>query len=67
MWSLAIADDIVLIANIEDELKATKKRLELILDGRKLNLNVEKSKTMVFEKGGGGKEKTRTGNGKVKG
>ena len=42
------------------------KRLEHFLDRRKLNLNVEKFKTMVFKKGLG-KEKTRTRNGKVKG
>ena len=37
------------------------KRLEHFLDRRKLNLNVAKSKTMVFKKGGG-KEKNTSWN-----
>ena len=49
---VAYADDIVLIANKEEELKAMMKRLEYFLGRRKLNLNVEKSMTMVFKKGG---------------
>ena len=57
VWSLAYADDIVLIANKEEELKAMMKRLEHFLDRRKLNLNVEKSKVMVFKKG---EEKKKT-------
>ena len=56
MCSLACADDIVSIANKEEELIATMKRLEHSLDKRKL----------IFFKEEGGKEKTRTGNGKVK-
>ena len=60
------ADDIILIANKEEELKAIVKRLEHFIDRRKLNLNVKKSKATVFKKGGG-EEKKRTGNGKVKG
>ena len=66
VWSLAYADDIVLIAKKGEELKAKMKRLEYFIDGRKLNLNVEKSKTMAFKKGGR-KEKTRSRNEKVKG
>ena len=61
VWSLAYADDIVLIANKEEELKAMMKRLEHFLDRRRLNLNVAKSKTMVFKKGGG-KEKNTSSN-----
>ena len=52
VWSLAYADDIALIANKEEELKTMMKRLEHFLGRRKLNLNVKKSKTMVFKKGG---------------
>ena len=63
--SLAYADDIVLITNKEEVLKAMMKRLENFLHRRKLNLNVEKFRTMFFKMGGGG-EKTRTENGKVK-
>ena len=61
MWSLAYGDDIVLIGSKEEELKVTMKRLEHFLDGGKLNQNVEKSKTMVFKKGGG-KEKNTSWN-----
>ena len=43
VWSLAYVNDIILIANKEEELKATMKRLEHFLDWRKRNLNVEKS------------------------
>lgn len=42
IWSVAYADDNVLIAH--KKLKTTMKRLEIFLDGRKLNLNVENSK-----------------------
>ena len=41
------------------------KRLEHFLDRRKLNLNVENSKAMVFKKGGG-KEKNTSRNWKGK-
>ena len=41
LWSLAYAEDIALIANKEEELKAMMKRVEHFLDRRKLNLNVE--------------------------
>ena len=34
MWSLAFVDDIVLIANKEEELKSMMKRLEHFLDGK---------------------------------
>ena len=57
-WSLMYADDIVLIASKEEELKSMIIRLERYLDKRKLLLNVEKSKVLVFSKGGGGRRKT---------
>ena len=65
VWLLVYANDIVLIANKQEELKAIMKRVEHFLDRRKLNSNVKKSTTLVFEKRGG-KEKTRARNGKVK-
>ena len=58
VWSLACADDIVLIVNKGEELKAMMKKLEHFLDRRKLNLNVEKCKTMVFKKRGGKQKNT---------
>ena len=51
-WSLMYADDIVLVANKEGEFKSMINRLEKYLDKRKLLLNVEKSKVLVFSKGG---------------
>ena len=52
------ADDIVLVASKEGELKSMINRLEKYLDKRKLLLNIEKSKVLVFSKGGGGRRKT---------
>lgn len=57
--TLAYADDIVLVANREDELKEMIKRLEKYLDRKKLWLNVEKSKVMEFRKRGGRRKKIR--------
>lgn len=52
-WSLAYADDVVLVANKEEEMRDMIKRTERYLDRKKLTLNVEKSKLMIFSKKGG--------------
>lgn len=52
-WSLSYADDLVLVARTELDLKSMLITLERYLDRRKLTLSVEKSKIMVFRKGGG--------------
>ena len=43
-------DDIVLVASKEEELKSMISRLEKCLDKRKLLVNLEKSKALVFSK-----------------
>ena len=50
------ADDTV--ESKEEELKSRISRFEKSLDKRKLLVNVEKSKVVVFSKGGGGGRKT---------
>jgi len=52
-WSLMYTGDIVLVASKEEELKSMISRLEKYLDKIKLLINVEKSKVLVFNKGGG--------------
>ena len=53
------ADDIVLVASRVEELKIMISRLERYLDKRKLLVNVDMSKELVFSKqGGGGGRKT---------
>ena len=56
-WTLSYADDIVLLANEEKEIKEMMRRLEKYLDRKKLVLNESKSKMMVFGKGRGRKKK----------
>jgi hypothetical protein len=51
IFSLMYADDIVLIADEVEELKGMIKTLEKFLDKRKLELNLDKSKIVVFGKG----------------
>ena len=49
-WTLAYADEIVVIAREEEVLRSMMKRLEKYLEERKPTLNAEKSKVMVFDK-----------------
>lgn len=51
MYTLAYADDIVLLADGKDEIKCMMARLERYLDRKRLVLSVEKSKMMRFRKG----------------
>ncbi|XP_067217103.1 LINE-1 retrotransposable element ORF2 protein [Linepithema humile] len=53
IYSLAYADDMVLIAEEEEEMKGMMERLERYLDRKNLELNTEKTKIMRFRKGGG--------------
>lgn len=57
-WTLAYADAIVLLANSIEELQSMMRSFEKYLKRKKLTLNCEKSKVMVFRKGGG-REKAR--------
>ena len=54
---LSYADDIVLLANEEKEMKEMLRRMEKYLDRKKLVLNESKSKMIVFGKEGGRKKK----------
>ncbi|XP_033362843.1 trichohyalin-like [Bombus vosnesenskii] len=49
-WSLSYADDIVLIADTEEELKEMMKRFKTFLEEVELELSTEKTKVIVFEK-----------------
>jgi len=52
-WSIIYADDIVLVAKSEQELKSMMRRLKKYIDKKRLILSPEKSKVMVFERGRG--------------
>jgi len=49
-WSITYADDIVLVAKSEQELKSMMRRLKKYIDKKGLILSPEKSKVMVFER-----------------
>lgn len=53
MYTLAYADDVVLMAEYEGEMRSMLERLEEYLDRKGLVLNVQKMKVMRFRKGGG--------------
>ncbi|XP_071572942.1 uncharacterized protein [Temnothorax nylanderi] len=53
IYTLAYADDVVLIAEDEDQMRSMLERLEGYLGRKRLELNVEKTKIMRFKKGGG--------------
>ena len=57
IWNLAYADDIVLLATNETEMKEVLKRFKLYAEKKKLTLNTEKSKVMIFKKREGRKRK----------
>lgn len=58
-WSLAYADDVGMVAETREEMVCMLVTLSKYLKRKKLKLNVEKSKMMVFRKGGG-RDKVRT-------
>jgi hypothetical protein len=49
-WSLALADDLVIVAKGEREMKEMMKNLGKHMRKKKLEVNVEKTKMMVFNK-----------------
>jgi len=53
VWSIIYADDIVLLAKSEQELKNMMSRFKKYLRKKELMLSPEKSKVVVFEKGKG--------------
>jgi hypothetical protein len=50
VWSLAFADDMVIVAKSEREMKEMMRNLEKYVRKKKLEVNVEKTKMMVFSK-----------------
>lgn len=53
IYSLAYADDMVLLAESEEGMTHMLGKLESYLDGKRLEINVEKTKVMRFRKEGG--------------
>lgn len=53
IYTLMYADDMVMLAEGENEMKIMIGRLERYLDGKRLEVNIEKIKIMRFRKGGG--------------
>lgn len=49
---MTYADDLVMMAEKEDEMRSLMRRLEGYLDGKRLEVNTEKTKVMRFKKGG---------------
>lgn len=57
IWTITYADDIVLLASKEEDLKRMMKRFKKYLERKELVLSVEKSKVIVFENRKGRKKK----------
>lgn len=53
VYTLAYADDIVLLAEGANEMRSMLERLERYLNKKKLELNADKTKIMTFRKGRG--------------
>lgn len=53
IYTLAYADDVVLLAEKEEEMRSMMERLEGYLERKKLELNAGKTKIVRFGKGGG--------------
>lgn len=51
-YTVGYADDLVLMAEGKDELRSMMARFEEYLDGKRLELNTEKTRIMRFRKGG---------------
>jgi predicted GTPase len=50
VWSLAFADDMVIVAKSERQMKEMMRNLEKYVRKKNLEVNVEKTKMMVFNK-----------------
>lgn len=59
VYSLLYADDMVLIAEKKVEMKSMLERLEGYIDRKDLEINVEKTKIVRFNKGRGRKKRIR--------
>lgn len=52
VFTLTYADDLVIMAEEEEELRSMIERVEEYLDRKNLEVNVSKTKVMKFRKGG---------------
>lgn len=52
-WTISYADDVILLARRESELKEMIKRFKKFLEKKGLNLSLDKLKILMFEKGRG--------------
>lgn len=59
VYTLAYADDLVLLAEEEDGMRAMMSRLEGYMREKRLEVNARKSKIVRFGKGEGRKRKVR--------
>jgi len=59
VYTLAYADDIMLLAEDEEGMRSMITRLEGYIEKKRLELNVNKTKIMRFRKGGGKNRKKR--------
>ena len=50
VWSLVYADDLVIVAKKREEMKTTIKSFEKYIQKKELEVNVEKTKMVVFGK-----------------
>jgi hypothetical protein len=50
VWNLAFADDLVIVAKSEREVKEMMKSLEKYVSEKKMEVNVEETKMMVINK-----------------
>jgi len=57
VYILAYADNMVLMAEGEDEMRSMMERLEKYLERKKVELNAEKTKIVIFRKEGGREKK----------
>lgn len=55
--SLAYADDVVLLAKDEDEMRGLMRKLKRYLSGKSLEVNTEKTKVIRCRRGGGRRKK----------
>lgn len=52
IYTLAYADDMVFLTENKEEMRSVIERLEKYLDGKRIELNAEKTKIIRFKKGG---------------
>lgn len=57
MYSLAYADDVVLLAEDKDQMRSMMERLEEYIREKSLEVNTKKSKILRFKKGAGRESK----------